>query len=337
VVFRASTPQTTVDLTPRYRTDFFPGDEDDETDSLSLRFALSHRTDKSKFSLDANYIDDEILWGFLPTAQVSDVLGNPTRGEDIDTSNVVNDRQRFDVSPEWSYALTQRWNLDLGVEYIDVDYSIKVEDESVPYSYLNGNAGVSYRLSDKSELIFKGALGRYEPEGDIDTKGYGLTAEWAQRTSDVAQIYFRGGVNRVEIPDAAGDLSWESGFSGGAGVRWKFEVTEVVVDATHYIDPNSTGSVVSRDQLQFRLTRKFAPLFSAYVGARGIQDSGVGGASDFRDRKYATGTIGFDWRFSRQLTLAGYYAYVWREYDNSPSDADANALSLGVVYQPKRR
>jgi hypothetical protein len=186
-------------------------------------------------------------------------------------------------------------------------------------------------------LSFLGGLGRYETDGEADTTGYGITADWSRRTSDTAQLYFRGGYNRVEIADQSGDLSWETGFSAGAGVRWQFEVTSVVLDATHYLDPNSSGSVVNRDQVQFQMTRRFAPLFSAYIGARGIQDSRVGGSSDFLDRKYATGAVGFDWRFTSQFSLVGGYTYVWRKYTDRASAADSNAVSLGVVYEPKRR
>ena len=337
VVLGMDTPQTSFDLTPRYKTDFFPGESEEETDRLSVRLGLEHRTQKAVLGVVANYIDEDLLWGYLPTAEVSDVLGSPTRGESIASSSVGNQRQRFDITPEASFALAPRWNLDLAVQYIDVGYSRRVEDESVPYSYLYGSAGLRYRLSDTSELKFSGGLGRYEPDGEVDTTGYGFVTEWSRRTSETAQMYVRGGFNRVEIVDDAGELSWETGLSGGAGVRWQFEVTSIVLDATHYVDPSSTGSLVNRDQLQFRLTRRFAPLFSVFLGARGIWDSGVGGSSDFRDRDYATGNVGFAWRFARQFSLGGEYRYVWREYEDAVSAADANTVSLGVTYEPKRR
>jgi hypothetical protein len=337
VVLGVDTPRTSFDFVPRFQTDFFPDDSEEETESISLRLDLDHRTEKASLGVAANYYDEDLLWGFLPVARASDELGNPVLGEDIDSSSVVNERQRFDIRPEFSYAVTPRWAVDLAMEYIDVDYSKTVEDESVPYQYFNTSAGLRYRLSDTSDVTIRGGFGRYEPEGDVDTNGYGVNAEWSRRASETSEVYLRGGFNRVEIADSAGDLDWESGFSGGGGVRWQFEVTSILVDATHYLDPNSTGSVVTRDQLQFWLSRRFAPMFSMHIGARGIQDRAVGDASEFRDRKYATGTLGLDWRFTRQFSLVAGYTYVWREYEDRPSAADSNALRLGVVYEPKRQ
>jgi hypothetical protein len=42
--------------------------------------------------------------------------------------------------------------------------------------------------------------------------------------------------------------SWDTGFTGGAGVRWTFEVSEIFLDLNHGLDPSSAGEYVTSDQ-----------------------------------------------------------------------------------------
>lgn len=337
VALRAVTQRSSVSLTPRLTGTYYPGDSDEETNSQSVRLVADHKTQKVSVSFDASYDREDLLWGYLPTAEATDALGNPVRGEGISNSEIRNKSNRFDVLPSLSVKLSPRSGLDFGLEYLDVQYSQQVENESISYTYLNAFTALRYLLSETSQLKFTGGVGRYEPVDAVDTTGYWLTAEWSRRFSDTAEWYVRGGFNRIETTDVGDDLKWENGFSGGAGVRWRWEVTGISLDAMHYADPNSTGSVVNRDQLQFWLSRQLRPLVNLYVGARAIKDSGVGSDSTFRDRDYATGTLGFEWRFSRQFALSGNYTYFWREYQDAASDAQSNTASLAVVYEPKRQ
>jgi len=337
VTLRADTPRSSVSLTPRLAGTYYPGDSDEETNSQSVRLVADHKTQKVSVSFDASYDREDLLWGYLPTVDATDALGNPVRGEDISSSEIRNKSEQFDVLPSLSVMLSPRYALDFGVGYLDVQYSQQVENESISYTYLNAYTALRYLLSETSQLKFTGAAGRYEPVDAVDTTGYGLTAEWSRRFSDTAQWYMRGGFNRIETADVGDDLKWENGFSGGAGVRWQWEVTGISLDAMHFADPNSTGSVVNRDLLQFWLSRQLRPLVNLYFGARAIRDSGVGSDSTFQDRDYATGTLAFEWRFSRQFALNGSYTYFWRKYQDAASDAQSNAVSLGVVYEPERR
>jgi len=215
---------------------------------------------------------------------------------------------------------------------------VQVPGDRVDYTDLAGAIGFSQALSERSRVTVRLGMGTYEPDGQSPRDAYGLDAEWRRNISESSEVFVRGGMYRAEDISETGDSSdWDNGFTGGAGVRWGFERTNVWLEVDQSLDPNSSGSLVSRQQLRAQLRRNLSEVAGFTVGARYIRDSGTDSDEDFRDANYAAASIGFDWRLTRTWTLVGYYDYQWREDDAAPRDATSNAVSLGIVYEPNRR
>jgi hypothetical protein len=339
LTLRGETPRSSFRLIPRLRSTFYPGDEQEETDNQFLRLELEHRGERSKAAIDAAYSRVTMLGGYFPvsTVAVDDDLGAPGRGEGVGKSTGQNHEERVEVLPAAAFKLTERVGLDLRMEYLDVNYDQQIDNDLENFSNLIASAGLSFRLSPTAAVSVTAGAARYEPEGDSSTDVQALHAEWSNRISETSAIYVRGGASRVK-DDSTGGSGWSTGFSGGAGVRWSFEVTEIFVDANHYLDPSTAGQIVVRDQLRFQLSRRVGPLTTVYLSARGIQDD-QGARSDgtFVSREYAAGSVGFAWRMTRQFTLGGGYEYSWRKYENETHDAASNALHLGITYEPRLR
>ena len=336
VLLAAETPKSFFRLTPGATAYMYPGDDDEDTDSQFVRLATEYRTLRTATGLDASYFREDVLWGYLPAAEVSDQLGNPTAGERITSSEVRNTSERFDVTPSLNFQATERVGLGFNLGYLDQEYSQQVEGESQSYTFSSAAASLGYALSQRSTISLRADAGRFEPKDGVDTTTYGLTGEWAWKSSDITQFYLRAGADRVEVLDANDRKDWENGFSGGVGVRWQWQVTSIVFDVMRYADPSSAGGIVNRDQVQFRLSRRFTPLLTGFFGARAIQDQAAGGTSTTRDLDYATANVGFDWRFARKWSLVGSYQFVAREYEDDSSAAESNSVRLGIVYEPKR-
>jgi hypothetical protein len=160
-----------------------------------------------------------------------------------------------------------------------------------------------------------------------------VEVEWSNVVSETSRFYFRGGANRVQTTDDTGAQTWEDGFSGGAGIQWHFEITDLFLDATHTLDPSSSGRVVERDQLRARLERQLSEVTTLFLGVRGIQDNRPE-VGNLQDREYWTAEAQINWRFKRDWILGGGYEYVWREEENDPNPAEANRLHLGVTWHP---
>lgn len=336
---RAETPRSLVVLTPRLRSTFFPGDESEEADDQFVRLLARHSTLRTTSSFDADYSRVVTLGDFFPGATVSsgDVLGEPDRGVDVAQSG-RNRQDRLLLRPRLEFDVTERHGVELGVEYLDVTYDEQVPGDRVDFQNLLFAVGYRFALTETAGVLVRAGLGSFDPVDEDSTDVQGLNVEWRNEISDTAEVYVRAGGNRVEANSADGSSSWDAGFAGGAGIRWQFEVSDVWLDASTSLDPNSSGDVVTRDQLRVQFRRSLGPMTRLVLGGRLIKDSGAGDSQDsFSDRTYATGNVGLDWRFARQWSVFGNYQYSWREYDNTESDAKSNAVNLGVVWEPNRR
>jgi hypothetical protein len=259
-----------------------------------------HATERSVTSLDADYSRVATLGDYFPEATVTNFdpldptsgeeLGDPERGVGVGQSG-RNRQDRLVVTPGFSFDLTERQRLELEVEYLDVTYDKQVPGDRVDYDNLLISAGYRFALTETSSVTVQGGFATYDPADADSTDVQGLNAEWRNELSDTAEVYARAGANRVESLTNNGGSSWDTGFSGGAGVRWAFEVSDVWLDASTSLDPNSSGDIVTRDQLRLQFTRRLGPMTRLTLAGRVIQDTGAGDAQDtFDDRTYATAT-----------------------------------------------
>jgi hypothetical protein len=332
---RAESPRSWFEVTPQVKSTFFPDDPDEETDDQFVRLAAEYTGPRSVLGLNADYARVERLRTYLAAIDENAQLGRPETGEGITPITTKNREERMGIAPSLAYEFNPRYSFEFGAEWLDVSFDRQIENQNEDYSFVSASAGVGFRMSPTSTLWVRGNAGRYEPDGGDPTEGYGMVAEWSKRVSETSKAYARAGFNQVEVVPIDGDGTdavWETGFSGGAGIQWDFEVTSIFVDATHNVDPTSTGQVVTRDQVQLRLQRRLRPTTSVFVGVRGVKDTGIVSDDDFVDREYATATVGFRWRMTQQFVLTGDYTFAWLKYQNRSSDAQSNAVSLGIVY-----
>lgn len=337
LAIRAATPRSTFRLIPRVQATLYPDDEDEETDNYYLRTGWDYRGERSEISLDADYSMRTILGRYFPgTATPEDgELGEPGRGEVTGRSTGKTDEERFGVAPAVAFELTERTSLALKAGYSDVQFDEEVTDDREDYVDFYGSAALRFQLSPTRSLAVIAGGSKYQPEGEPNTVSQSLSAEWSNRVSEISRIYVRAGANRVKSYGAVDD-SWSTGFNGGAGVQWSFEVTRLFIDFNHYVDPSSFGRVVERDQLRFEVARQFSPKTTVRLAARGIQDGKAGSDDTFEKRKYALTSLDFDWRFTRQFMLTAGYQYAWREYEDDPTSAESNRFYLGITYEPHR-
>ena len=108
------------------------------------------------------------------------------------------------------------------------------------------------------------------------------------------------------------------------------------MDLTRDAEPTGQGYVVNRDQLRLRVARRFTPRFAGFLGARAIHDDPVPGSvpPTVVAQRYNYGTVGFEWRVGRKISVIG--AYDFTEYHPSGSTAQANAARVSLVYEPHR-
>jgi len=333
LAMRALTPRSDFTLTPRVLASFYPDDRDEERRMGGVLGNWQFKGEKWQSRVDGSFEVRTILGRFNPDDDGG--LGEPDPGTGSGRSEDETDQYSLLFRPRFDYSFTERTALLLQGRFKQVEFDDQVENDRQNFEDIELATGISFQTSPTAELSVLVGASQFEPEDGFDSESQFLIAEWNKTLSETSRYYFRGGANRVKVDDI--DADWETGFSGGAGIQWTFEVTELLLDYNHYLDPSASGRLVNRDQLRFELARQLSERSSLILNARAIVDEKAVDVDGLEKREFFTGSIQYEWRFRQQISLLGGYEYSWREYEDDETDATSNRFFLGVRYQPNRR
>ncbi|MGH8295015.1 MAG: hypothetical protein ACRETZ_05905 [Steroidobacteraceae bacterium] len=329
-------PRGHLDIVPRVVSNYYPNDTSDNATDEYLDLDGDYAGLRSDLKGIAEYYDATTIVSELPPATFPGVnLGQVTAGATGRVS--FRNREQFArIAPEYLYDMTERTHLDLQADYQHASFG-KSLIHQFGYQNYTGRAGVLFDVTPRSELSVKGVYSRFVPQAGSDTDRYGVDLEWDLRNSQIMHSYVRFGANHLAAQTPQGTMS-SNGFTGGAGVEWDFQVTQVVIDVLRSLSPSDAGSVITNDEARFRLLHAFEPRFSGFIGARALR---VRGASDqpgftIQGEDYVTGEVGFDYQVSLKFRVEGTYTLTWQRFQAEPS-AESNAVGLAFIYQPLSR
>jgi len=334
----ALTPQSTFRMVPRIRTTYYPDEPDDEVTDGFLRMNWDYRGERSRSNVDVNYAHRTVLGRFFPDGATPDDggLGEPDPGSGSGRTADPTDQDDLQIRPRFIFEMTERTALVARLLYQDVQFDEQELDDRVDFTNSRGELGLRYQTSPTATLTFMGGASLYEPETGLDSDGQYATLEWANDVSDTSRIFFRGGANRVKT-DGAADPDWQTGFNGGAGIQWQFEVTELFLEYNHYMDPSTSGQMINRDQFRGQVVHQLSEKSYLNFAGRAVRDQDPGSNGSFVDREFLSASIGYEWRFARQFSAVAGYEVNWQSYEDEPRNAVSNRFYLGASWQPRRR
>lgn len=331
------TQTTTLGLTPRVHSTFLNESSEESTDYYVDGIA-EKKTQRLDTRFRASFADESVVSSELPAADFPGLdLGQTSSG---DTGQVTfrNRRRLVVAEPSIAWDWTERRHLTGDLQYVDTKYDDQFF-EQVGYTTYTGTGGILFDVSQRRTLWFTVAQQKFSPDNNSpDTDTTTGSVEYRTSSTQIATFYVRAGASH-STHDATGSTAEISttSFNGGVGAQWNLQTTQIVLDALRATSPSSSGAVLNRDEVRFRVTHTFDPRFSGYLGARAIRTDGLSDqVNPVRERKYATGTAGFEWRANRQFSLHGAYTYTWQKYEFTPTAANSNGVVLSVVYEPRR-
>jgi hypothetical protein len=335
--FRNETPRTILQVTPRIHATYFPDEPSEDSTDYFLTGSAEHNSQRLRLRGEALFSDESVVASNVLAADFPDIdLGDTVSGDDGRVS-IRNRRTLINLAPSLGFDWTERRRVIAAAHLIDASYDDDVF-EQVGYTDIGALGGIEFDTSQRAMVVLRLSASVYSPEvGGVDTTRTGLDAEWRTRATETMRYYFRAGVTRSER-DSSGTIPTlsDTSFNGGVGVAWRWQVTDLVIDAVRSAGPSSSGSVVNRDELRFRITRAMSPKMAGHLALRGVRTEGAVEELLVRDRKFAAASAGLEWRWSRQYALVGSYNYTWQEFEGEPADATSNGVSLSVVYEPRR-
>jgi len=338
----AHTPRTDFTLTPLVTSRYFPGEHEFNSTDGQVAALLHHAWQKTNLTLNADYINQSVFANELPNAVVPG--GGQGGAGNGDSGRIVADnRQRlYHVSAQLAQRLGQRSNFEASAGYVSADYAHQIPGAQLDYRNGDGYVGFAYDATQSDTLRIGAVAEQYHTDSATLSSSHtdGVRAEWARRMTQTLRGYLRVGGARTSYdqPATGAKPASASNVTYGAGLRGSYQVTEVYLDASRSIEPNGTGFLVRRDQLQLNVTRQFRPLVYGSIGLLGISDAATGGvgAASFENRHYATGYLQLERRFTRAWSMNGRYAYSWQSFSGETSDRRGNRFYLGAVYEAGR-
>ena len=326
--FRTVDPRTNFEITPRINATYFPNERTEDATNYYLDGGFSDVTPRRRIEVPFSFSEEDVVRSELPDVAEGGGLGDPGEG---DSGRFVtrNRREFFRIAPSFGYDLSQRYRLELDAHYLQANFDNQVPGAQNDFSELGAGAALGLLTSQRSTLYFR-ALG-FQYETSEQTDAYGGEFEWNTQYSETSRAYIRLGAQQTSPENGPSD----SNIIAGAGGQWASQRNNLFLDLTRSIGPVSAGTVVERYQLRLRLDHDISPRFAVRAGARLSRDEQTQEGT-YPTRKYATGELGFEWRWMRQWSLVGTYNYRWQEYADEPTDRDANGFLFAIVYEPKR-
>ena len=344
VEFLAQEPNWLWRATPEVRGSWYSGHSDFDSDGEFLYLDGQRTGARYTLGLDAIGSSQSLITNYLPTANINSGLGTSQPGTTLATPASIRQNLGY-VRPSYQFEMTPRSTLELGLEYTDVGYNHELQGYS-DYRNAAGAAGLVLKATPTGSVTLRLSGAGFDPAVGRSVDTYGGDVQWDGKFSETKQYYVRAGAVRSDL---SGSVAGESDASrstssvtGGIGAQWTYTVTEIFVDLTRDVEPTGQGYAVNRDQLRLRLARRFTPRFAAFLGARAIYDDPLPGsatppgplAPTVQPAHYYFGTVGFEWRMVRQVSMIA--AYNFTDYHYTGPAAQANAVRLSIVYEPHR-
>jgi hypothetical protein len=334
VAMRLLSQRSEISIVPKVTGNYFPDDTQDNATNGYLDLKANTKTLKATYGVTAQYANEEVIFSELLPATFPGVELGQIVGSQSGRVNVLNRRELESVVPTMTYDFSPRYHLNLDADYLHVAYDKNLFEQS-GFQNFQLTGGLSYDISQKSTLTGSLIGSRYEPDGGLEpTTGYGAQAELAFHPTQITRYYFRLGAIRSQAKVSGGGTVADTSITGGAGVTWTYQITQVVLDALQGVVPSAAGAVQNHTELRFRVIRALQPRLSGFIGARGIRLRGGPVATQGSD--YAAATTGLEYQLTRSYRLAGEYDYTWQRFQGEPHAA-SNAITLSVIYQPLSR
>lgn len=327
VTFRTVDPRTQFEITPRINSTYFPDERQEDSNDYYLTAGFSDVTPRRRIDVPFLYSQEDVVDSELPTADDGD-LGDPTQ---VDSGRFVirNRRDFFRLAPSFSYDISQRYRMELDAHYLQADFDNQLPGAQQDFDEMGAGAGFGFLTSPRSTLLFQALASQYDTGRTTDA--YGGVVEWKTQYSERSRAYVRLGAQQTKPENRSSDTN----VIAGAGGEWATQRNRLFLDFTRSVGAVSAGTVVERHQLRLRLDHDVSQRFALRTGIRLSRDEEIEDGS-YPTREYAFGELGFEWRWTRQWSLIGSYNYRWQEYEDEPSDADASAFLIGIVYEPNR-
>jgi len=308
-----------------------------------------HQSLKGDYNILVEYHREDAF-----NAQYGVVAYNPLNPNAPDTTGTGKiqtgiTKSTYEVAPDFSYELTQRFSIGGEATLAAVRYSTQIPGFMVSYNSPSVELNGGYKLSPRSQITVGPYYTVYDPVdsdlGSVKSTGYGLDFNYRFKWTKVSQMKLQVKVEHDTSPAARGvtpppssqpfDIPASS--ATVVGLEWvglnRFETSSIQYSVGRFLEPSSYGGRVTNNQVRGQYVKRFSPRFQASVALRLTRTNEVGDQTIFGndctcDRGLARATVST--LLTPLWTLSGGYQGVYQNLHQNIPDEPNSTWSHGV-------
>jgi hypothetical protein len=283
----------------------------------------SYLTPRSELRLNLSLSTQSTLTSETATTGVGDAGGQ---------------QYRLDIRPGWTYRLSERSTLGVNATYTDVLYD-GVDDTSLS-DYRSGSLSVSAgrSLTEIAGVSLVVSYGRYESQGNTnESENLALQLGAEYQVSETLSVDALFGLRRTETTFR--DIFGRSNTEDSTGPTYSVSIQKrlargggLSLRALRELAPSGAAEVLDTSSLQLGYTYPFNERLSLQLSSRAYRNRQPSGETSTSDRTYADGQVGLSYRIRPAWRIALGYRYRWQEYDEDPSSAQSNRVTLSLAW-----
>jgi hypothetical protein len=334
-LFGIATPnsESTVGARVDYRN--YPKDQADNRLEEYLDFRSDYTTARSHAAISGTIDHRDDFNAEFSSAYFNPI--NPIQPTNPSTGRAVTGETITSalLQPSYGYKFSPVIGADVSAIYQKVNYSPTFLDHS-DFDFYQGNADLSWKFSQRSELSFGGFGSKYQSTQIASSATgagptVGLDTSWSPLLSTNATItYQHTNLDQSSPPIVKTSVNT---WGGNASAVYKGLLSQYRLILSRYITPSGGGGVYVNDQAQFQYNRNLTERLAFTGAVIGLKSSQLPSNFNNLDRSYMQTAVDLKWMIRPTWFVQGGYQYAWQKYTQSPDGAANNRIFIRVGYQ----
>ena len=316
----------------------YEADSDLNDDNASLEIASFHNTERSRAGLALDFIQDTTL------------------DSQLEETGIVFERirrQRANISPSWSYSISERTRFTTTYKYSDVVYKNADNTGFVDFTQNSLQASLTRIVNERS--IASLTLSRFmtDNENDIQSINTNLQTGASYRFSETLSTSLFIGIRRTEveysqnseIPIRSGNTIIGSflvasnisnsdwGTTYNASINKSFSQGEMSLSASRSISNDINGQPIEVTRIQTVSSYRFTAILTASLNLELYNGETNNSIGNNLNRDYYVIEPKFRWSPKKFWSFSGSYRYTKQTLDANSDDITQNAAYLTLTYR----
>jgi len=284
-VFKRATETGEIDAHPEVQIQRFSSGSALDSNNGSLQLSAMNKGEIFSYNASAGYSDNSTLVSELANSGIIDASA---RQEAATGSVGVTDQ------------FTELQRASVQATYADVKYPNGEPVGLIGYRDPGISTTYSYALSPQTTLSAIASGSRVTaPDLGFASRDAGARLAWAYILTPTTNVSASAGITRTRIAseEVSGSVWAMQGTHNSELALWSFSFTRDIV-------PSGLGLLIRRDELDLSVLRNIAARLDATLSVLAAHNSDLLTSFTSDNRRYLTGSAGFNWHASSQWVLS---------------------------------